>query len=146
MTGMRSGVRWREDVGWEVRCDDCAKHGSTGIYWPLTDEFWIKSSMRRCRACHLAKKRRRDYQYYWSDPEYRAKKAAEAKAYRAESGDVIRIKRREKRHLDALQSRVRYWENPQAERQKSREYYWRNRDRILEKRRATYRKNDEEAA
>lgn len=48
-----SGVRWREDVGWELRCEACAHKGRPGgSYWPLTEEFWDhRRSMVRCRAC-----------------------------------------------------------------------------------------------
>lgn len=62
------GVRWREDTGFEGRCDYCRE------YWPLTLDFWkvSKQSMRICRAClneyhRLAQARRRQ------DPVKRAK-------------------------------------------------------------------------
>ncbi len=61
-----TGVRWREDTGFEGRCDYCRE------YWPLTLEFWqvSKVSMRSCKACireyyRVAQARRRE------DPEKR---------------------------------------------------------------------------
>lgn len=52
------GIRWREDTGWELRCDSCvAKHSGTEVYWPLepVGEFWNpRDGLARCRACHLA--------------------------------------------------------------------------------------------
>lgn len=63
-----TGVRWREDTGFEGRCDYCRE------YWPLDVEFWqvTKVSMRMCKACireyyRLAQRKRR------ADPEKRAK-------------------------------------------------------------------------
>jgi hypothetical protein len=54
----RTGVRYRQDVGWELRCESCAVlHGER--YWPLTLEFWDpRHGMSRCRACWVAYARR----------------------------------------------------------------------------------------
>lgn len=53
------GVRWRADVGWEMRCDSCAI--SKGArYWPITREFWdTNRGLSRCRACWSAYERNR---------------------------------------------------------------------------------------
>lgn len=46
------GVRFREDVGWELRCEGCAYRRNQVCYWPLTHEFWDpERGMGRCRAC-----------------------------------------------------------------------------------------------
>jgi hypothetical protein len=46
------GVRYRADVGWELRCDGCAYRRNQVCYWPLTHEFWDPDrGMGRCRAC-----------------------------------------------------------------------------------------------
>jgi hypothetical protein len=46
------GVRYREDVGWELRCEACAFRRQEASYWPLTLEFWSpERGMGRCRAC-----------------------------------------------------------------------------------------------
>lgn len=48
-----TGCRYRVDVGYEGKCDDCAE------WWPLTDEFWYPvQGMRRCRACMNVSQRR----------------------------------------------------------------------------------------
>lgn len=138
MGARRSGIRWREDVGWEARCDDCARRGNTTCYWPLTEEFWDRKVMTRCRACHLAKRRIRDHATYWSKPEVRAKKLAESQAYRREAAHSIQIKRKIRQPRDSELARIYYWSDPEGQRAKSRAYYHRNRDRILEKRRAGY--------
>lgn len=48
-------VRYREDVGFELRCPSCARQREPGgSFWPLTIEFWWpERSMTMCRACHL---------------------------------------------------------------------------------------------
>lgn len=58
-----NGVRYREDTGWEMRCDDCKASGRTSYYWPLLPygEFWGKCRSR-CVACErtrIATHRRR---------------------------------------------------------------------------------------
>lgn len=50
-----TGVRWREDTGFEGRCDDCKE------YWPLDEEFWTpKHGLVRCRGCHNEVRRERE--------------------------------------------------------------------------------------
>lgn len=139
MGAKRSGIRWRAE-GWELRCDGCAGTANTASYWPLTDEFWDRRHMTRCRACHAVARRQRDKAKYQADLAFRELRKAQSRAYRAESAGVISIKRKAKKALDAAQSKARYWDNPDMERAKSRAYYERNRDAILEKRRANYRK------
>lgn len=51
MTAHR-GVRWRDDLGFELRCEDCAYRRQFACFWPLTREFWDpERGMSRCRAC-----------------------------------------------------------------------------------------------
>ncbi len=40
-----TGVRFREDTGYEGKCDRCLS------WWPITREFWSKQGMKRCKAC-----------------------------------------------------------------------------------------------
>jgi hypothetical protein len=48
-----SRVRFRPDVGFELRCDECADRGGGACFWPLDLEFWVpRRGMTRCRACH----------------------------------------------------------------------------------------------
>lgn len=142
MGARRSGVRWREE-GWEIRCDDCAKTGHLTSYWPLTDEFWDRHNMARCRACHLARRRRKDHETYWKNEVRRAQKAEDSRLYRVEAAEAIRIKRRTEDHRarDRRGSSLRYWADPDAKRAKARAYYRRNRDEIVAKRRERYHKD-----
>ena len=119
----RAGIRWRDDTGWELRCPDCAARGQHTSYWPLTDEFWDRHMMARCRACERARLNRRDREKYAADPAERARRNAAARAYRAESADVLRIKKRQRRPLEAARSRARYWADPEKRRARQRELY-----------------------
>ncbi len=74
MTAWR-GVRFREDVGWEMRCESCSGH-KVARYWPLTHEFWDPNKgLTRCRACWNA------YQRKWSR---RARASAAMRLYQRE--------------------------------------------------------------
>lgn len=88
MTSWR-GVRYRPDVGWEMRCDGCTL-SKGAAYWPLDAEFWdTNKGLSRCRACWNAYERsrrgrgalrkrtarQREYQRQWS-----ARKRAEQRA------------------------------------------------------------------
>ncbi len=54
-----TGVRFREDVGWEMRCEACAV-GHLARYWPLDSEFWNPGKgLSRCRSCWNAYERGR---------------------------------------------------------------------------------------
>ena len=62
LEGRYRGVRYRDDTGFELRCDDCAgRQDGNPIYWPVTLEFWNpKAGMGRCRACWWALFRKRE--------------------------------------------------------------------------------------
>lgn len=138
MGGKRSGIRWREDVGWEVRCDWCANHtGRTATYWPLTDEFWDRKSMARCRACLRIQKNRRDRARYATDMAWRARRQQGSREYRAVAGDVIALKRRGNVDV-SLRAKRRYWLDPERHRATARRYYDSHREEIKEKRKAAY--------
>lgn len=111
MKRVNSGVRWREDTGWELRCLRCP----TGmVYWPLTDEFWDKKRMTRCRACWRTHERsriteaqreaRRQYAREWNqrNPGYNAE-------------------------LMAIRRRL----FPDEKKARASAYYWNNREKIL---------------
>ena len=60
MSGVWRGVRYREDVGWEMRCDSCAADKGAS-YWPLDFEFWnLEKGLSRCRGCWNAYQRRNE--------------------------------------------------------------------------------------
>lgn len=90
-----AGVRWREDVGFELRCDGCVLAGRGELYWPITLEFWNPDriehgkregrGMRMCRACYRerdARWRRGWYRRQGNAEKERARNAL----YRAEGG------------------------------------------------------------
>ena len=146
MGSPRSGIRWREDTGWEFRCSSCAKNASTQCYWPLTDEFWDKrSGMSRCRACTKIAKNIRDRARYARDMTLRARRQGYAKRYRVEAADGIRVKRRMRSSEDAMRSRLDYWKDPETKRARARAYYQRNKDVIRAKRRDAYWQKQAEA-
>lgn len=78
MKRQTAGVRWREE-GWELRCPHCPPGM---VYWPLTEEFWDRKRMTRCRACwrthekarltEAQREARRQYAREWNqrNPEY----------------------------------------------------------------------------
>jgi hypothetical protein len=94
--GHRNGsapVRWRDETGWEYRCSNCVSRGGTTSWWPLTDEYWIKSAgMTRCRACWLDKYRRDNIAKRRADPELT--RAYDRARYRLNRTTIL-IKRRE---------------------------------------------------
>lgn len=127
-----SGVRWREDTGFELRCETCAQDGGQTTYWPLTLEFWNpRDSMRFCRACLSRRRRVRERARSHADPEYRARKRADALYQR----EAKRVYQREYRRQNAarLGEYNRLW-------------YAANRDRINARRREQYRRLQEELA
>lgn len=112
--GHRNGsapVRWRE-TGWEYRCGDCVDKGGTTAWWPLTDEFWIKSAgMNRCKVC-------------WHD-RYRRE------AVRRRNADIEQVRARD---------RARYRANRRVLLIKRRAYYEANRATINAKSRERYQR------
>lgn len=77
------GVRYRPDVGFELRCDPCGKRRVTECYWPLTLEFWQPSrGMTMCRACRRRKDAQAAREKYARDPATRRRKLADARRAR----------------------------------------------------------------
>ncbi len=100
-------VRWREDVGWEYRCDACTERGEGMRFWPLTEEYWNhRRGMARCRACWLAFDRQKAREYRATHRE--ARLAYERERYRA-NRRVYLIKRREyyERRKDYIRAKAR---------------------------------------
>lgn len=100
----RPPVRYSADLqGFEMRCEDCQRRG-VAYFWPLTVEFWEPGSMRRCRACNAAKKRA-------DEKKRRQGKMAEIhgahRVYYWENRDVLLMKQRARRTLNAEAERVR---------------------------------------
>jgi hypothetical protein len=103
------GVRYRDDVGFELRCDVCARNSGVTCYWPLTAEYWNhQAGMGRCRACWLVLYRNRERAARAANPElrrahdrarYRANRRVillKRQVYYTENHDVIRAKARER--------------------------------------------------
>lgn len=94
-------IRWREDTGWELRCETCAIAGRAERYWPLTEEFWDKRRMARCRACEKrrlsqnAKARRRN------DVALANRIRERNRLYQQRNRDILNWKRREARREKA---------------------------------------------
>lgn len=85
MSSYETPVRWRDDVGWEKRCDDCAAR-NVARFWPLTDEFWDKrKTMRRCRSCQRSFDAKRARALYLSSTTYRERRRAASRKYHRET-------------------------------------------------------------
>lgn len=82
-----TGVRWRDDTGFEGQCEVCRE------YWPLDQEFWqLPKGFRRCRACHLEARARRERAKYaethgaaYKTPRARAMRRERDRRYKAEA-------------------------------------------------------------
>lgn len=118
-----NNVRWSED-GWQMRCPDCPARVSPR-WWPLTEEFWDRRNLARCRACNRELKRARD-------------RASERRR------DYIRSWRREAVHAIALYNRDYYEANKDRILAQVADYAERNRERIAAKRRERYLRKREE--
>jgi hypothetical protein len=84
-----TGCRFREDTGFEGKCDRCLS------WWPISREFWsTKQGMKRCRAClsEITNERNRIRR---SDP-----------AVRAAEAEAMRVSRRAK-----ASDQREYWRN-----------------------------------
>jgi hypothetical protein len=76
-----SPVRYRPDVGFEMRCPVCTVRGDER-YWPLTVEFWWPArGMSRCRACWRAE-RTAQQRCRRRRPGVRVREIAKMRAYR----------------------------------------------------------------
>lgn len=80
----RTAVRWREDVGWEARCERCVVK-KVACYWPLTDEFWDKARMNRCRACERERQASQKRHRYQTDPAFRDRMLEAVRTHRREN-------------------------------------------------------------
>jgi hypothetical protein len=100
-----SGVRWRDDVGFEMRCEDCLASAKGQCFWPITLEFWNPErttekgtragrGMTRCRACWRERDAYLFRTRYSKRPSIREKNRLRNEQYRAENRDVIRAKNR----------------------------------------------------
>jgi len=120
-----SGLRWREDVGIEKRCDSCPK----GMcWWPLTEDFWsFRSSFVKCRACCAKIKNAANARHLRENEIARLANLGYQRQYRAETTGVRRVK-----------NQAAYWSDPERYRAAARARYYRNRDRLLERKRALY--------
>lgn len=97
-------VRWREDVGWELRCPQCSSR-KRACFWPLTEEFWDRQrSLTTCRACLLMRKARLAREAYAKDPEARLNAV---RAYRHAHAPVLAFKARFKQQTMTDEQRAR---------------------------------------
>lgn len=115
-----TNVRYREDVGWEMRCEDCkTKDGTGGFYWPLLPygEFWGKC-LSRCVACERARIRRH------------------RRRTKGRSPDPVSAA--DSRRNAAAKARIRYYRNREVILARHRAKYAADSDRILAERRRRY--------
>jgi hypothetical protein len=117
----RSGVRYRDDTGLELRCQACKS------YWPLTREFWDFRAFRRCRACVQQAKNKATREWLARNPEARRKLREYQRRYRQDAHEV-----------KAMKAYDRYWSDPEKARAKAREYYLANREAVLARKRARH--------
>ena len=112
-----TGLRFRADTGWELRCDNCSRKQQQ-CYWPLDSDFWMPGRMTKCRACHNDEKAARMKALRAKDPE---SDRARVRRYQAANKDVLAMKasaRRsewdeERRAADREKSRQWRQENPE---------------------------------
>lgn len=111
-------VRWREDTGWEFRCEDCSARARAGSFWPLDFDFWDpRAGMQRCRACWAAHVRRRRLERDLAQPGYSQR--WQRRYYRENRAQILRTKRAYYyAHRDAINAkrRARYQASKQLER------------------------------
>lgn len=119
-------VRFRPDVGWEMRCDDC-RSKRAAMYWPLTHDYWNARNMTRCRACH------------------RDRKNAYERASTSRKAYLARYREREREAIE-INGRAYYDVNREALLAYNREYRAKNADRIRQKQRERYARLKENAA
>jgi hypothetical protein len=105
-----TGVRFRDDTGWEGRCNLCHE------WWPIDHEFWDKGRPSRCRDCLRIEARLRLKELRDRNPDLRARHVLEH--------SVNRALKREQYNRTA---RERYARNADEERRKRRERYARER-------------------
>jgi hypothetical protein len=116
-----SGVRYREDVGLELRCRACR------TYWPLEREWWDFRSFSRCNACARKAKNASARRRMQEDPELRRRRRIYQVQYRKDA-----------KAAKSLYAFDRYWANVEVERERARDRYYANRETILEKKRQKY--------
>lgn len=89
MNAYASPVRWRPDVGFELRCPRCAEK-RMACFWPLTDEFWDKHRMSRCRACERERQATQKRERYHGNPAFRRRMLTVVREYRMDNPDKRR--------------------------------------------------------
>lgn len=98
-----TGVRWREDTGFEGKCEVCRE------YLPLTPEFWVLDhGLRRCASCWALYKRLKQ------------------RGYAVRNKDVILAAQRERYRMMPVEQKARHNEATRAwkaaNRERIREY------------------------
>lgn len=113
------GVRFREDTGFEGRCERCRE------FWPLDAEFWrLSRGLRRCRGC-------------WRETEAEYERRRPPIMRTAEAVARKRSRDNERKRLERLDPARR----PiilARQRESQRSHYERRRGEVLATRRAAY--------
>ena len=81
---VRANVRWSIDLEcFEMYCQDCVTAAHPGQnFWPLSEEYWNKHNLQRCRACNMKRQRDRIARRRREDPEFKARSKAQSAAIR----------------------------------------------------------------
>ena len=90
------GVRWREDTGFELRCEDCATR-KRQCFWPLAEEFWNLRSLIRCKSCERDRKAKRIAERRRADPEWYLKTLADVREQKRYKNSLYNRRYRERR-------------------------------------------------
>lgn len=86
-----SDMRYRPDIGFERRCESCAKRRGQ-CFWPVTLEFWDPATLKVCRACYLERQARWRREAYRRSEAYRAQQRRRVRDYRAAVRGVQHVK------------------------------------------------------
>lgn len=131
-----TGVRWREDTGFEGKCDYCRE------WWPLDPDAWYpKSGMRRCRACWAEYKRQKEAGRRADEIVHAMVKARSRERYHMHRERRLAANRQWKAaHREHVRDYQRRWREANHEKvnEYARRYYAEARDVILFKKRAAY--------
>jgi hypothetical protein len=136
------GVRFREDIGFEGKCDYCSQ------WWPLDVEFWRpKAGLRRCHACWRIYHRMHEAGRRTDEAIHEmVKTGARLNYYANREKRLVANRAWKAANPERVREYQRLWREKNRERvnASSRAYYTEARDVILKKKRAAYR--GEEAA
>jgi hypothetical protein len=78
-------------------CEDCDTEKTGATFWPLTEEFWDKNNMQRCRACKARKNAAHIRERRRTDPEFLARQLEASKNNRRAKNAIYNQRYRNRR-------------------------------------------------